>query len=272
MIAVLGLALLVGVQADTGRTALVTVRDAQGRALVDVGVDDFVVREGDETREALDAHIADYPIAIVIDNSAAAAMDFEAIRKAAIRFINRVGQRPISIRALADPITAVASFDDERSVLLKKLEALQPNAARPPRLLETVADTADMVRKTEAPFAAIVVLSAASDDAIGTDAAGPLLSRALESRAAVHAVAIRKPGQPPSGDLLRGLSDQTKGRFTTIFSVASFQAALDRLADQFATEMMIYYLVPAGASSGPGNDVKIGVQLPGARVEGLGVR
>jgi hypothetical protein len=73
-----------------------------------------------------------------------------------------------------------------------------------------------------------------------------------------------------NADLIRALTDQTHGQFMTIYSAASYQVALDRLADRLSAEMMIQYIVPKGA---PGaSDVKVGVRLPGARVHGLGVK
>jgi hypothetical protein len=267
VVTLLLIAALASPQVAQGRTALVTVRDAQGRPFVDVDVDDFVVREGGRSRDVLMARIADYPVVIVIDNSDAAARDFEVIRQAAVRFITRLGQRPVAVRALTDPQAPVASFEDDRTALLRKIQALKPGGAS--RMLETLADASRTTRATEAPFAALVVISAGISDA-PVDNSGGLLAETVDSRATVHAVAVRSPGQSRAGDLLHDLSDQTRGRFTTIFSAASFQAALDRLADQFASEMMVEYLVPPGA--GPGGDVKIGVQVPGLRVEGQGVR
>ena len=70
------------------------------------------------------------------------------------------------------------------------------------------------------------------------------------------------------GPAIRALAEQSRGEFTTIYSAASFQAALDRLADSLAAEMMIEYIVPVGSKP---NDVKVGVHIAGARVHGLGV-
>ena len=53
-----------------------------------------------------------------------------------------------------------------------------------------------------------------------------------------------------------------------IYSAASYQAALDRLADRMTSEMMIEYLVPVGSKP---NDVKVGIRVVGASVRGLGV-
>jgi hypothetical protein len=262
-------ALLLTLQLGASRLALVTVRDAQNRPLVDVGLDDFVVRESNAPREVLSAHIADYPIVVLIDNSRTAANDFDAIQKAAARFITRIGQRPVAVGTIADPPAILASFEDTRGQLLTKLAAAGANPSAAGQTLQSLAHASRLARDTGAPFSAIVVISAAIEDA-GLGQPGELLTPILESRTAVHAVAVRVSGQPPGEDLLRDLCQQTHGRFTTIFSAASFQAALDRLSDQFASEMMVEYIVPAGAP--PSDDIKIGVQLPGARVEGLGVR
>src|SRR5438105_3623081 len=109
------------------------VRDTQNRPLVDVDVDDFVVMEAGRPRDVLSAHIADYPIAVLIDDGGAAG-DFDLIRNAAARFITRLGQRAIAVRALTEPQQAVASFDDERGVLLGRVQALQANPGKTVRL------------------------------------------------------------------------------------------------------------------------------------------
>ena len=64
------------------------------------------------------------------------------------------------------------------------------------------------------------------------------------------------------------LAEQTHGEFTTIYSAASYQAALDRLADRLTSELLVEYLVPVGSKP---NDVKVGVRMVGAHVRGLGV-
>jgi hypothetical protein len=75
-------------------------------------------------------------------------------------------------------------------------------------------------------------------------------------------------GGARSSPALRALAEQSRGDFTVIYSSASYQAALDRLADRLTSEMMIEYLVPVGSKP---NDVKVGVRIIGAKVRGLGV-
>jgi hypothetical protein len=93
----------------------------------------------------------------------------------------------------------------------------------------------------------------------------------VDSGAILHVIAnrsIASGGGSRARPALRGLVDQTRGEYTTIYSAASYQAALDRLADRLTNELMIEYLVPVGSKP---NDVKVGVRLIGARVRGLGV-
>src|SRR5436305_6036943 len=104
-------------QTAESRTALVTVSDARNRSIVDLGPDDFVITERGQTREILDARMADYPIIILIDTGAGARESFPEIRKAVARFIARLGQRPIALGTLSDPPAVAATFDDERQAL-----------------------------------------------------------------------------------------------------------------------------------------------------------
>ena len=56
------------VQQAAGRVLLATVSDRNNRPTVDVGPDDFVVEEGNDEREVLAVRVADYPVAVLLDN------------------------------------------------------------------------------------------------------------------------------------------------------------------------------------------------------------
>ena len=260
----------------SSRVLLATVA-AGNRALVDLGPDDFVIEEGGVTREVFDMHVADYPIAVLIDNSAAARNELEAIRDAAARFVSRVGERAVAVGTLASPPVILASFDDDRAKVLAEIGrvSVDPSAGLMP--LEAITGAVHAIEATGSPFSAIVVISARPIDPaeIGSS---DLLSPILASRASVHVIAHRsaaaaEQGEPThndgNGDVLRQVSNLTRGQYTTIYSPASYGIALDRLADRLAPEVMIEYLVPPGA--GAQGEVRVGVKIPGARVTGLGV-
>jgi len=263
-------------QTGSSRIVLATVADSRNRPLVDLGPDDFVVRENASAREVFAVRLADYPIAVLVDNGGAARADFEFIRKAVARFIGRIGaERPVTIGTLGDPPTMLTTFADSRAKVLSALDALTANPSADSLLFQSAANAAHEIRAIGAPFSAIVIVSASAIDATHNPE-HDVLSPILDSGAIVHVVANRTPNQPVPGsagtfaDMLRALTDQTRGQYTTIFSAASYQAALDRLADRLSGEMMVEFIEPPDAV--PGVDVQLGVRIPGARVRGLGVK
>jgi len=261
----------------SSRVVLATVSDARNRAIVDLGADDFIVKEADQVREVLDARVADYPIVLLVDTSGAASEEFEAVRRAAVRFVARIGERPLALGTLGDPPFMLTTFNDDRRVVTGQLEKLAADPAGNSMALQAVVNASRLIRDTGAPFSAIIVISAAATDGSRLPA-GELVAPILESGAMVHVVgkrsAAKGPNVPPAQDAepLRTLADQTRGQFVAIYSAASYQTALDRLADRLSAEMMIQYIVPRGASARAASDVKVGVRLPGARVRGLGVK
>jgi hypothetical protein len=257
-------------QTAASRVALAVVTDQANRPLVDVGVDDFVIQEAGATREVLSVRPADYPIIVLLDTGDDPRGEFELMRRAAAQFIDRVGQRPVALGTLGVKGSMVTTFDDERDVLTEKLAALKPQEGAPSLLLQAAGVAGERMKETGALFSAIVILSANPNDA-SPGTLEETMAPIIDSGAAVHVIANR-PGagaaatspRPP----IRALAQQTHGEFTTVYAGASYQAALDRLADRMNAEMMIEYIVPVGSKP---VDVKLGIRVLGARVRGLGV-
>ena len=260
-------------QAGASRTALAAVTDDRNRMIVDVGPDDVIVQEGGQAREVLDVRVADYPIVLMIDTGADARTDLELMRKAAERFIDRLGPRPIALGTLADPPRLLASFDDDRTVLLERLAALTPELGAKSSMMQGAALAGSTLRAAGSLFSAMIVLSGTASDHSRGDPE-QLLAAVVDSGAIVHVIANRAtqiapaPGQVRGGPVLRSIAEQTRGEYTVIYSPASYQAALDKLADRLAGELMVEYLVPHASKA---IDVKVGVKLPGAKIRGLGV-
>src|SRR5262245_5987006 len=104
------------IQSADSRVILATIVDATGRAQVDFGLDDFVVSEGGGEREVVDVHVADYPVAVLIDASNTSALP--SIKRAANRFITRIGARPVVTASLSSvasgPGSLPSNFDADR--------------------------------------------------------------------------------------------------------------------------------------------------------------
>jgi hypothetical protein len=259
---------------DAARVLLVTVADALNRPIVDLDVDDFVVSQGDERREIFAVWIADYPIVLLVDNSATSQEDLAAARQAAARFVARIGDRAVAVLTLTQPAAVLASFDDTRETVLARVEDMPAAPASPLAPLQALATAAQMIRETGTSFSSIVLMSARP---LGAEEAEPpgFLTSFLESRAILHVVSMgvsgTSLGSPTlrSEGLLRSLANRTGGRHALIYSPVSFQVALDQIADRLATEMMIEYLVSSNEPSDL--EVRVGATVPGARVHGLGV-
>jgi hypothetical protein len=258
-------------QTGASRVALASVTDPRNRPLVDVSADDFVIQEAGAAREVLSVRPADYPIVVLIDTGSLAAADFTLMQKAAGHFIERIGQRPIALGTLGGPPRMLTTFDDDRQTVLTKLSTVAVESSAGSLLLQGASLAAQTIRETGALFSSIVILSATPSDA-SQETTDEMIAPVVDSNATLHVIANR-PGQTAAGGqranpALRALAEQSRGEFTVIYSSASYQAALDRLADRLTSEMMIEYLVPVGSKP---NDVKVGVRIVGARVRGLGV-
>lgn len=258
-----------GQPATAGRVMLASVLDPSGQPTVDVGADDFVIEEGNDDREILAVRVADYPVAVLLDNGSESETNLAAIKQAAARFIARIGQRPVAVGTLAQPAEIVASFDDERERVLENLAIIAAAPTRALTPLAAVTNVATIIRETGTPFSAVIVVSARAVDP-SEQTASERFTPILESGAAVHVVTLRPAGLPPEAgaDLLKELASQTKGQHIPIYTPASYAVALDRLADRLATEIMIDYLVPGGSVA---REARVGVKIPGARVTALGV-
>ena len=257
-------------QTGASRVALAMVTDPRNRPLVDVSADDFVIQEGGTAREILSVRLADYPIVVLLDNGKEARADFPVMRKAVAHFIERIGQRPLALGVFGNLPKLVTTFEDDRSTVMTRLDELEADTTAGSLLLQGAALAGQTIRSTGTLFSAIVILSATAVDA-SRDAPEELITPVVDSGAILHVIANRSVVSGGGSRLrpaLRTLAEQTRGDYTTIYSAASYQAALDRLADRLTSELMIEYLVPVGSKP---NDVKVGVRLVGARVRGFGV-
>lgn len=257
-------------QIGASRFVLAAVTDPRGRPLVDVGPDDFVVQEGAAIREILSVRVADYPIAVLLDTGAGARPDFTAARAAVRHFVERLGaDRAVMLVTFGGQPSVVATLEDDRAALLARLQRLEPGTVAGSRPLEAAALAAATIHATGTLFGSVVIVSSAPAE-VGQAAVDAALGPILDGGTTVHIVARRaKPDdRADDGRVLRSIAGQTHGEYTAIYSAASYQAALDRLADRLTSELMLEYLVPPGSKP---SEVTVGIRVPGARVRGLGV-
>jgi hypothetical protein len=260
-------------QTATSGQVLTRVVDSAGQVLIDLQPDDFLIDEDGVEREVLGVRVADYPVVVLVDDRAGGGSDLAALRQAVAVFVGRLGDRAVALGTLAHPPGLVTRFGDGRAAMLARLATLPPNPSALLRPLEAIAAAASHVREVAAPFTTIVVLTERSLAPVDPESLR-LLNPVLDSRAVVHVIVRQPPGAltgspsapGPDGDVLRDLAQQTGGQYTPVFAVASYAAALERLAERMMSELIVEYLVPPGA---PAARVRVGVRVPGARVQSL---
>jgi hypothetical protein len=254
-------------QLAVSRTVLLTVADPQDRPVVDLLPDDFVVEEGGQPREVLDVRLADYPVALLVDNGVAARGDYDQLHAAAERFINRLGARPILLGRLSNPPALLTEFGDDHDAVLAALQQLS-TAPGGSSVMLGIEAAAEVLANGGFPFTAIVALSADPADT-GVAVPGQIMRFLTDSHAALYIIARRQGLRDRTSADLLSLADQSGGRFTRIFSSASYEPAIDEITGRLTTELMVQFLEPTDAS--PSDDVRVGVRLAGARVTGLGI-
>jgi hypothetical protein len=254
-------------QLAVSRTVLLTVADPQDRPVVDLLPDDFVVEEGGQPREVLDVRLADYPVALLVDNGVAARGDYDQLHAAAERFINRLGARPILLGRLSNPPALLTEFGDDHDAVLAALQQLS-TAPGGSSVMLGIEAAAEVLANGGFPFTAIVALSADPADT-GVAVPGQIMRFLTDSHATLYIIARRQGLRDRTSADLLSLADQSGGRFTRIFSSASYEPAIDEITGRLTTELMVQFLEPPDAS--PSDDVRVGVRLAGARVTGLGI-
>jgi hypothetical protein len=177
----------------------------------------------------------------------------------------------VAVVTLGDPPIELASFDGGRAAALERVNEARtaPTAARAP--LQALAAASRMIHDLEAPFSAIVLVSASPLEDGHVEPPG-FLTSFVQSRAILHVItrgSSDAPGGSAAEGMLRTLANRSGGRHLMIYSSASFQVALDQLADRLGMELLVEYLAAAGAVDE--GEVRVGVKVPGARVRGLGV-
>lgn len=257
-----------GQQLGRSRTILLTVTDDDDHPVIDLLPDDFIVREGGEPREILNARLADYPVVLMVDNGVGRPGDFDPLLQAAERFVDRVGPRPVVLGRLSNPPALVTSFGDDHVAVVEALHGLEVSPARSSPV-QGIIQAAEMLTDVGLPFSGIVVLSAETTET--TQMSMLRLARVLSaSRARLYVVLHRRGMRDRTNlDFLANLSEQTGGQYIPIYSVSSFEPAVDRILDRLLTEMLVEYLEPPDAE--PADDVRVGVRRPGARAKGLGI-
>jgi len=199
------------------RSIYVTMVDQSGAPVPNMGPADFIVREDNVTREILRVVPATDPmdIAILLDNSVAAANSVLQIRRALPAFLDvlmaptAAGQRnQVAIITLGGRPTILADYSIERAPLDKAIDRIwEETFVGGHYLLNGIIEITQGLSKRESPRPVIVAIIGEGAE-LSNRHPDQVLTALRESGAALHVIAI---GQPAVG-----LSDDVRDRNTVV--------------------------------------------------------
>jgi hypothetical protein len=194
------------------RSLYVSVLDAAGAPVPNLGPPDFIVREDNIAREVLHVAPADEPmqIALLVDNSQAARNEILELRLGLNAFIdavmtpsNATRRNELALITLAGQPTIVTDYTPDRAQLAKGVDRLFSQPSSGACLLDALFEVSRAIRKRDASRPVIVAVTIEGPE-LSNRRYDQVLGPIEESGAAFYALAIG----PPSGDL----SEETRSR------------------------------------------------------------
>ena len=280
-VAMLCLAAPAGLSAQAReRVAFVSVVNrATGVPLTDLTPRDIVIREDRVTREVLRVTRASgpMPVAVLVDNSAAAEPAIADLRSALTSFVTALGGvGPVSIISMAERPTLVTDYTVQTTSVLAGIQRLFARPGSGVTLLDAVLETSRGIQKREGERAAIVILIAG-----GVEQSAVHYTRALElltaSGATLHAVVLSPPGRAGFDDatrqrdtlLDRGVNG-TGGFRRDVLASMAFGPALADLARTLTHQFRVVYARPQTLI--PPDSFEVAAAAPGHTAYGTAAR
>ena len=279
--ATLWLACPAGVAAQAReRVAFVSVLDRKtGAPLEELTARDIVIREDRVAREVLRMSPATgpMPLAIVVDNSAAAEPAIADIRNALTAFVSTLGDLgPIALITMGERPTVIVDYTTAREAVAKGITRIFARPDSGATLLEAVLETSRGLAKRDGERAALVIVGAN-----GVEQSGVHFTRALEllksSGATLHAVVLSPPGRNAFGDgarqrdmlLDRGVNE-TGGVRRDVLASMAFAPALADLARTITHQFRVVYARPQTLI--PPESFEVAAAAPGHSAYGTAAR
>jgi hypothetical protein len=278
-LAVLGLIPIVHAQ-PRERVAYVSVLDAKTLAPVrDAKPDAIVIREDGNRREILRMAPATspMPVAVLIDNSAAAAPTIADLRKGLTAFLNTVqGVGPIGLFTVAERPTVLQEYTTDQKELLDAANRIFHAPASGATLLDTIADVSRGLSKRESDRAAVVVVTGENTEFSNLHYRD-VLERLAESGAMMYAVVLVNPKGSTATDEARNRATvldrgprESGGMRIDVLTSMSFEPQLRVFGEMLKAQYRVVYGRPESLL--PPERIQISAGRPGIEVYGAPAR
>jgi VWFA-related protein len=258
-------------QADE-RIIYASVVDKDGAPVMDLGAQDFVVREDGMAREVLRVTRDTDPlqIALLVDNSAAMRSRVAQLRRAAAAFVGSTREGvPIALITLAERPTIAASYNPDRATLLKAVDKLFAFEAGS-YLLDGIAETSQGLPQRQLRRSAIVVLTGLGPE-LSYRQYTEVLRIFREGGASLHVLQFGTGiGRREREIVVNTGTSETGGRFEEILTTAGFEAKAAQLGAELSNQYRVVYARPSRMI--PPRQIQVSVKRTDLRARGMAAR
>ena len=260
------------------RTLFVSAVNEAGEPVEALGPDAFVVREDGTRREVLRVSRATEPmdVALLVDNSTAAAQEITFLRSALSTFVERMAPgNKVAVITLAERPTIRVEYTDDAARLKNSVGSLFSTPQSGMTLLDGIIETVKGLDRRETPRAVIVPVI--TDGTEFTNYYFRDIVEALtKSRVALHMVGIgqfyhsEEHGMRERSFLLDAGPRESGGQRISLLSPHGLDGAMEKLAKELRSQYRVVYSRPESLI--PPEKVSVSPGRPGLTVRGVEAR
>jgi VWFA-related protein len=260
------------------RTLFVSALGESGEPVEGLGPDAFVVREDGARREVLRVSRATEPIdvALLVDNSTAAADEITFLRSALSKFVQRMAPgNKVAVITLADRPTIRVEYTDDAGRLKESVSGLFSTPQSGMTLLDGIFETVKGMQRREAQRAVIVPVITDGVE-FTTHYFRDIVSSLVKARVQLHMVTIgpfyhdEEHGTRERSFLLDAGPKDSGGQRISLLSAHGLDGAMDKLAKELLSQYKVVYSRPESLI--PPDKVSVTAGRPGLTVRGAEAR
>jgi len=234
------------------RTLFVGAVNDKGEPVEGLGPDAFVVKEDGVRREVLRVAPATEPmdIAILVDNSTAAADEITFLRSGLSKFVQTMATgNKVAVITLADRPTIKVEYTDDAVRLKEAVSSLFSTPQSGMTLLDGIFETVNGLQRRETPRAVLVPVITDGVE-FTTRYFRDIVNTLVKNRVALHMVTIgpfyhdEEHGTRERSFLLDAGPRESGGQRISLLSAHGLDGAMDKLAKELRAQYKVVYSRP----------------------------
>jgi len=260
------------------RTLFVGAVNDKGEPVEGLGPDAFVVKEDGVRREVLRVAPATEPmdIAILVDNSTAAADEITFLRSGLSKFVQTMATgNKVAVITLADRPTIKVEYTDDAVRLKEAVSSLFSTPQSGMTLLDGIFETVNGLQRRETPRAVLVPVITDGVE-FTTRYFRDIVNTLVKNHVALHMVTIgpfyhdEEHGTRERSFLLDAGPRESGGQRISLLSAHGLDGAMDKLAKELRAQYKVVYSRPESLI--PPDKVTVAAGKPGLTVRGTEAR